>query len=70
MPLPRNKESLRFGSTRANFEGGSVRSAARGNIVSGQSNKHCHAQSIPGLMQTNIKTKITKNNTKLDPTKK
>jgi hypothetical protein len=34
IPLPQGKEPLRFGSTRANFARGSVRSAARGNMVS------------------------------------
>jgi hypothetical protein len=34
IPLPRDKESLRFGSTGAKFARGSVRSAARGNMLS------------------------------------
>jgi hypothetical protein len=34
IPLPRVKEPLRFGSSRAKFEHGYVRSATRGNMVS------------------------------------
>jgi hypothetical protein len=34
IPLPRDKEPLRFGSKRAKFVLGSIRSATRGNMVS------------------------------------
>jgi hypothetical protein len=43
IPLPRDKEPFRFGSTRAKFARGSVRSAARQHGVdfARQSNEHC-----------------------------
>jgi hypothetical protein len=59
IPLPRDKEPLRSGSTRAKFARGSVRSAARGNMVSTLRGKATNiasrgsrAQSIPGLRST------------------
>jgi hypothetical protein len=55
IPLPRDKEPLRFGSTSVKFARGSVRSAARGNMVSTLQGKATNiasrgsrAQSIPG----------------------
>jgi hypothetical protein len=56
IPLRWDKEPLRFGSTRAKLARGSVRSAARGNMVSTLRGKVTNiasrgspAQSIPGL---------------------
>jgi hypothetical protein len=55
IPLPRDKEQLRFGSTRAKFASGSIRSAARGNMLStfrgkatNNASSGSRAQSIPG----------------------
>jgi hypothetical protein len=60
IPLPRDKEPLRFGSTRAKFARDSVRSAARSNMVStlrGEAMNiascRSNAQSIPGFSVTN-----------------
>jgi hypothetical protein len=54
--LARDKEPLRFGSTRAKFARGSVRYAARGNMVStlrgkatSIASRGSRAQSIPGF---------------------
>jgi hypothetical protein len=59
IPLPRDKEPLRFGSVRAKFVRGSVRSAAHGNMVStlrdrarNIASRGSRAQSIPGYDPT------------------
>jgi hypothetical protein len=56
IPLQRDKVPLRFGSTRAKFPRGSLRSAARGNMVSTLRGKATNiasrgnrTQSIPGF---------------------
>jgi hypothetical protein len=61
IPLPRDKESLRFGWTRAKFARGIVRCAARWNVVStlrGKANniasRGSRAQSIPGLTEMSV----------------
>jgi hypothetical protein len=55
-PFAAGQKPLRFGSTRAKFARGNVRSAARGNMVSillgkatNIASRGSHAQSIPGL---------------------
>jgi hypothetical protein len=59
IPLPRDKEPLRFGSRRAKFVRGSIRCAARRNMVSTLQGKTTNiasrgsrAQSIPGFTRT------------------
>jgi hypothetical protein len=61
IPLPLDKEPLRFGSARANFARGSVRSAARGNLVStlrgkatNISSRGSRAQLVPGFKVTDF----------------
>jgi hypothetical protein len=58
IPLPREKEPLRFGSTHANLARGSIRSAARGNMVltlrgkaTNIASRGSRAQSILGLTE-------------------
>jgi hypothetical protein len=61
IPLPRDKEPLRFGSTLTKFSCGSVRSAAHGNIVSTLRGKAINIasrgsrpQSIPGFTLSTV----------------
>jgi hypothetical protein len=51
IPLPRDKEQLRFGSTRAKFARGKMVSTLRGKATNIAS-RGSRAQSIPGFMRT------------------